>query len=326
MTTAAVLDRTDAFATLGTDVSKSGTAHQALIDAGLAGMNITKVPVTSRNGRSVPGAYLLEDATGEPLPKMVVGNDFTVVQYEDVADTLDAVAARTGAVFDRSGALDVRQYGIGGARAFISMRLPERLSIGGDVVDAYLVAFMSHGWNSNVLAPTGTRVSCANQQPQFARGDQFKIVVRHTTSAIARTQAAEEALVKSVASMRRAAEEAEGMLRVPTTNAQFEDIVKRLYPLDDDASKATKTRHTNRLERLELIRTGDTNTGIAGTAWGDYQTILEYGEWHQRVQGGEDAGTNLAAVRARRALTAPNLVKDQLRAFEVVRTVAGISN
>lgn len=320
--TTPILDRRDAFATLGTDVSQSGTAHQALIDAGLAGMNIVKVPVSSRNGRTVPGAYLLEDATGEPLPKMVVGNDFTVVQYEDTAATLDAVAARTGAVFDRSGALDVRQYGIGGARAFISMRLPERLSIGGDIVDAFLVAFMSHGWNSNVLAPTGVRVECANQQPQFARGDQFKIVIRHTTSALSRTAAAEEALVKSVASMRRAAEEAEGMLRVKTTAGQFEEIVSHLYPLDGEASKATKTRHANRLEQLTLIRHGDTNAGIRGTAWGDYQAILEYGEWHQRVQGGDDGTT---ATRARRALTAPNLINAQLKAFDVVREVAHIN-
>jgi hypothetical protein len=325
--TAPVLDRVDPFAVLGTDVSNSGTAHQALIDSGLAGMNITKVPVTSRNGRSVPGAYLLEDATGEPLPKMVVGDGFTVVQYEDVADTLDAVAARTGATFDRAGKLDVRAYGIGGARAFISMRLPEALRVGGpggDLVQSYIVAFMSHGWNSNVLAPTATRVSCANQQPQIARGDDFKIVIRHTSSARARHIAAEAALVNSVQAMRQATREAEELLRVKTTNEQFRAIVERIYPLKSDA-KGTVTRHQNRLEQLEIIRGGQTNTDIAGTAWGDYQAVLEYGQWYQRVKGGEDGDTNLATVRARRALTAHNLINDQLHAFDVVRETVGIS-
>lgn len=323
--TAPVLDRVDPFAVLGTDVSNSGTAHQALVDAGLAGMDIHKTPVVASNGRTVPGAYLLEDASGEPLPKMVVGDGFTVVQYEDVAATLDAVAARTGATFDRCGKLDVRAYGIGGARAFISMLLPEPLRIGGDdLVQSYIVAFMSHGWNSNVLAPTATRVECANQQPQIARGDDFKIIIRHTSSAHARHIAAEAALVSSVAATKQATREAEELLRVKTTNEQFRQIVERIYPLSSDA-KGTVTRHQNRVEQLEIIRAGQTNTGIAGTAWGDYQAVLEYGQWHQRVKGGEDGDTNLTTVRARRALTAHNLIRDQLRAFDVVRETVGIS-
>lgn len=319
--TAPVIDRHDAFTTLGTDVSNSGTAHQALIDAGIAGMNITKVPVSSRNGRTVPGAYLLEDSTGEPLPKMVVGDGFTIVQYEDVATTLDAVAARTGAVFDRAGVLDVRLYGIGGARAFISMRLPEQLRIGGgDLIDAYLVAFMSHGWNSNILAPTGTRVACANQQPQFARSDEFKVVIRHTASAPARTLAAEQALVASVESMKLATREAEQLLAVKTTDAQFREIVEKLYPAGGDSKSAT-TRHQNRIIDLEVIRHGDTNTDIKGTAWGDYQAILEYGEWHQNIRGG---GDDITAARARRVLTQPSLATTQLKALEVIRETVGI--
>lgn len=321
--TAALADRVDAYTALGTDVSKSGSAHQALIDAGLAGMNITKVPVTSRNGRAVPGAYLLEDATGEPLPKMVVGDGFTVVQYEEVAEVLDAVAARTGATFHRSGALDVRAYGIGGARAFISMLLPESIRIGDDVTEGYITAFMSHGWNSNVLAPTGTRVECANQQPQIAQ-ERYSTIIRHTASALARHQAAEEALVNSAAAMRDGARYAEQMMLVKTTNDQFRAIVDRLYPLGGE-SKQAQTRYHNRIEKLEMIRTGATNQGIAGTAWGDYQTILEYSEWHQNVKGGDDEGTNLTAVRARRALTAHSLVKTQLEAFDIIRETVGLN-
>ena len=322
MTTA--LDRVDAYTALGTDVSRSGSAHQALIDAGLAGMNIHKAPVVAGNGRIVPGAYLLEDATGEPLPKMVVGDGFTVVQYEDVAAVLDAVAARTGATFHRSGALDVRAYGIGGARAFISMLLPEPIRIGDDVTEGYITAFMSHGWNSNVLAPTGTRVECANQQPQIAQ-ERYSTIIRHTTSAPARHWAAEQALVNSAAAMREAAVHAEQMLRVKTTNEQFHDIVAKLWPLDPDAAKATVTRHENRIEKRDIIRTGDTNRGIAGTAWGDYQTVLEYAEWYQRIKGGDDEDNNPARRRARRALTAHNLVRDQLKAFEVIRETVGIN-
>lgn len=320
--TAPVLDRRDAFATLGTDVSNTGSAHQALIEGGIAGMNIRKVPVQTASGHAIPHAYALEDVNGIPLPKMVVGEDFTVVQYEDVAATLDAVSQRTGATFDRAGVLDVRAYGIGGARAFISMRLPEQLRIGGtDLIDAYLVAFMSHGSNSNILAPTGTRVGCANQQPQFARSDQFKIVIRHTASAPARTLAAEKALVASVESMKAATREAEALLAINTTDTQFREIVEKLYPAGGDSKSAT-TRHQNRITDLEMIRHSDTNTGIKNTAWGDYQAILEYGEWYQKIRGGDD---DVTTVRARRALTQPALATTQLKALDIIRETVGIS-
>ena len=323
--TAPVIDRRDAFTVLGTDVSNSGTAYQALVDAGLAGMDVHKVPLYTGRGKIVEGAYTLEDASGEPLPKITVGSDFTPVQYEDVATTLDAVARRTGAVFDRCGKLDVRAYGIGGARAFISMRLPEQMRIGGtDLVDAYIVAFMSHGWNSNVLAPTGIRVECANQQPQFARSDDFKIVIRHTSSAQARHIAAEAALIKSVAAMKQAEAESLEMLNVRTTNEQFREIVGHLWPLNSEA-KGTTTRHANRLERLEVIRNAQTNAGIGGTAWGDYQAILEHAQWVQRIKGGDDGDTNLTAVRARRILTANGLERDQLKAYNIVREHVGLA-
>jgi len=81
----------------------------------MAGMNVRKVPVL-HNGKPVRGKWLLEDdRNGEALPGIVVGDDFTPYQYEQVAEVLDVVARRTGAVFDRAGYMDVTSYGLGGA-------------------------------------------------------------------------------------------------------------------------------------------------------------------------------------------------------------------
>jgi len=319
--------RTDALAILGEDVRGSDTAYHALVTAGMAGMNVRKVPVL-HNGKPVRGKWLLEDdRNGEALPGIVVGDDFTPYQYEQVAEVLDVVARRTGAVFDRAGYMDVTSYGLGGARGFISMRLPHQLSFGGDKVDAYIAAFMSHGTGSNLLTPTGTRVECANQQPAMAQ-EKYRVIIRHTSSVEARHRYAGEVLTNSVAAIKTATYEANQLLAVKTTDDQFRDMIERAFPIKGDG-KGTVTRHQNKIDKMMVIRHGDTNRGIVGTAWGDYQTMLEFIEWHQRIRGGDDSThddeyVNPTTLRARRALIQPSVARDQARALEVVRELAGL--
>lgn len=312
----------NAYAALGTDISGSGSAHQALIDSKLAGMNVTKAPLTTPDGEVVEGQFALVDAEGKPLPNITVGAGFTVVQYEQVCEALDAVAAHTGATFESAAALDVRAYGIGGARAYIAMVLPDQISIGGvDPVEARLVAFMSHGTTSNVLAPTATRIYCANQQPQVQAEDTYRIVIRHTSSAPVRTAAAEKVLTAAVGSMRQMAVQGEEMLAHKIGIDRFTEIVERLYPIGGD-SKSAKTRSDKRIDMLQMIYQSDTQDPIRDTAWGAYQAILEYGEHYQ---GGKRGEGSLSVARARRALTSGSLAAKQLKAFRMIRELVGLN-
>src|SRR6478672_7735705 len=112
--TTALTDPPSAVELIGTDVSHSTTALQALRDAHLAGLNVTKVPVvTATNGELVPGQFALE-SHGKPLPGITVGDDYKVVQFEENAATLDAVARRLGATYANAGALSLSQ-------AFVSL-------------------------------------------------------------------------------------------------------------------------------------------------------------------------------------------------------------
>lgn len=321
MTATLAPPRVDAFRQLGTDVSESGSAHQALVTAGIAGMDVRKVELTTPSGRPVLGQYALEDASGEPLPNITVGEAFTVVQFEQVAATLDAVAAFTDATFECAGTLDTRALGIGGARAYVSMLLPGQISIGGvDAVRARIVAFMNHGGASNVLAPTAIRVVCANQQPQVAGQDEFKIIIRHTTSAPERTANAERALTATVASMRQMEIEAEQMLDIVVTDELFRAIMEEVFPMGGD-SKATLTRHERRLALLEHIHHSPTQDTIANTAWGAYQAVLEYGEWHQQVRNAEGG---FADARARRVLTSSTMAQRQMGVYRTIRELVGL--
>jgi phage/plasmid-like protein (TIGR03299 family) len=319
--------RIDALHTLGTDVRTATTAHEALAMAGIAGLGVHKVPLQNAHGEVVPGKFGLEDFRGKLLPGITVGAGFRVVQFEENADLLDAVAARTGAVLDTSGAIDTHAYGLQGrcaARAFISLALPEPIMIGGDdPINAYIVALFSHGGASNFLLPSAIRPYCANQQDQLTIGNINKIVIRHTTSAPERMKLAEETLVKSVKAMRDMAVDAERMRAQQVTDDEFAKIVAEIYKVGGE-SKAAETRHERRIAAVRSIYDGPTNTNIRGSAWGVWQTVSEYDQWVRNVRGGED-GDDIARVRARRSVAAGGTANtESLRAFQIIRNMSGM--
>jgi hypothetical protein len=323
--TVAIAPPPNPFTALGTAVTHAREASDALAAAGLANLNVRKAPIT-HNGYQVDGKYLLvhdgPDGTDIPFPNITVGEDFTVYQYEEVAAVLDTVAAATGATFDRAGDLDVEHYRLLGARAFISLKLPDTISPGGDPIEAYIAAFMSHGAGSNVMAPTGTRIFCANQQPQISQ-ETSRVIIRHTKRIDMRHKMAAEILTNSAKALTTAKRDAEIMLAQRTTDEQFRAMIERAFPRRGDAP-ATLTRFETKVEQMMVIRHGDTNRGIVGTAWGDYQAMLEWIQWHQKIQG-ETEAQSPARLRARRVLvpTAP-VVNSQIAALNAVLDVADI--
>jgi hypothetical protein len=308
--------RIDAMRVLGTDVSTSPTAYDALTKAGLAGMRVRKVDIQTITGKPIHGQYGLVTCDGAPLHNITVGEGFNVVQFEDNAATLDAVAQRTGAHFATAGALDVHSYGRGGTRAFISMKLPEPITIGDDTLAAYVTAFMSHGLASNHFIPGATRVHCANQQNQMVReGHDYKVTIRHTASAYVRTAMAQDTLVATLTGMRELEIEGLQMLNQQVTHDQFRKIIDTIYPLGG-TTKAAQTRYERRLDVIESIYAGPTNAGIAGTAWGAYQALNEYSQWAQNIRGSDSTEE---VARARRALTSGSLNATQIRTYNVIR-------
>lgn len=226
MTIALAPHRVDALHGTGIDVRGTSSAFDALADADLAGWDVQKYQLRFENGTPLRGVQGLRKGNGYPLHGLSVGDRYQVVQYEQNAELLDAVAAETGATFDTSGELD------GGCRAFLSMKLPDQLIIGsGDSVDAYVVAFMGHGKVANVFAPTAVRTWCANQQLHVTRGNKYKVTIRHTRNAVERMQVARSTLVATVSAFRELAEEAERMLQVRLAEEKFRRIVDGLYPL-----------------------------------------------------------------------------------------------
>lgn len=316
MTTATLdrpITRTNALHGAGVDVHLARGAHSALIVAKLAGWRVVKEPVTAPSGTQVPNVYCLtrENGRGKPLRGVSVGPGYTVVQYEENADLLDAVARHTGATFHASGALGQ------GERAFVSMNLPNKLMIGDDPLDAYIVAFMGHGKFSNVFAPTAIRTWCANQQRAITRGNQFTVTLRHTKNIKERMAVAEKTLTETVKGLKAYQKAGMEMLSQPLVDAQFQEIVSQLYPLGGDSLTA-QTRFDNRMQEMRrLFNESQTTENIRGTVWAGFQAVSEWQEHYSTVRGGD--GDSITSKRAQRALISSTFSAEQIKAFDAFR-------
>jgi phage/plasmid-like protein (TIGR03299 family) len=303
-----VRDRVDAMRALGTDVTGTTQAFDALADAGLAGWKVEKQQLHYPDGTLNRGVHGLRRGNGEPLHSVSVGDRYQVIQYEHNAELLDAVRKETGGEFDRAGSLH------GGTRAFLSIALGDPVILGGsDPVRGYIVAFMGHGNVANRFAPTAVRVYCENQESQITRGNKHTVTIRHTTKADERMRIARRTLIESVAAFRELAEEAERMAQNQLTDKKFQDIVDRLYPKTKESGRAA-TEYDNRMRTMRyLFNDSPTNANITGTVWGGLQAVYEYIEHHSRVRGGD--GTDPNYLRAERSLIGVSTAADRDKAY-----------
>ena len=109
-----------------------------------------------------PGYATVRDNpfTGRPEALGVVGDLYTPMQNEDHADVSQHAGRRVGRH------LRHRRKPRGGRQVFITMRLPDTMTIGGtDLVDLNIAALNSHdGSGAFRILVTPIRVVCANTQ------------------------------------------------------------------------------------------------------------------------------------------------------------------
>jgi hypothetical protein len=109
--------------------------------------------------------------------------------------------------------------------------------------------------------------------------------------------------------------EADAMIAQACTDAEFAEIVARLWPIEEK-SERSKTIGANRSHALNrLWRRSPTNEAIRGTRWAAYQAITEYTD-HFAPIGDK---RNPDGARAERALTSASGALVKTRAFDLVR-------
>ena len=271
----------------------------------LGGWDVRKLPLTtaevSEGGVTaieVPGFATVRTNpfTGEPEALGVVGGGYTPLQNEDHAEFLNLLADESGAIFDTAGSLR------GGRQVFITMQLPDSLTVGGtDRVDLNIAALNSHDGSSAFrILVTPVRVVCANTQSAALSNHESSFSIRHTRNAKAAVQAARDALGLTFTYVDAFQVEAERLTQQTMTDAAFDALIDATF----GNAEATATKRVPETERRRsrlhwLFTDANTKTGNRETAWAGYQSVADCGRLSAarltvtRVQVGSVVGRNI---------------------------------
>ncbi|MGI5525821.1 DUF932 domain-containing protein [Micromonospora sp. CA-259024] len=308
--------RVTAWHQLGTVAAECMTAEEVMSKAWLGGWEVRKIAlqgieVTERGVTKVDCSdkYMTvrtNPVTGETEYLGVVGEDYSVVQNEQVAETLNLLVDASGAHFETAGSMRK------GRSVFVTMKLPTAMQIAGvDDMDLYLAATTSHDGTAALrLDATPVRIVCKNTQNLAFARSVSSYTFRHTSNVTSKIAEARQALGLMWRAFHDFETEAENMINESLTMGEFEKIVAQVWPLANDASDVAKNNSKQRTATLRyLIRDADTQKAIKGTRWAGFQAITEY------VDHFAPAKTDLA--RATRALTGAG-ADLKARAFELL--------
>lgn len=301
---------------LGTVTDSCMTAQEVMAKAWLGGWEVRKIAIqgieiTDKGVTKVdcPDKYMTvrtNPVTGATEYLGVVGEDYSVVQNEQVAETLNLLVDESGAHFETAGSMRK------GRNVFVTMKLPTAMEIAGvDRLDLYLAATTSHDGTASLrLDATPVRIECANTQRLAYERSRGSYTFRHTSNVTSKIAEARQALGLMWKAFDEFETEAEKMINEALTMGEFEKIVAQLWPVADDASDAAKNNAKQRGSTLRyLIRDADTQKAIKGTRWAGYQAITEYLDHF--------APAKTDTIRATRALTGAG-ADIKARAFELL--------
>jgi phage/plasmid-like protein (TIGR03299 family) len=308
--------RLSAWHQLGTITEQCMTADEIMTKALLGGWKVRKidlqgVEVTDAGTKIIDCTdkwmtVRTNIVTGVTEYLGVVGDEYQVVQNEQVAEMLDTLVDESGAHFETAGSLR------GGKSVFVTMKLPSGMRVAGvDDLDLYLAATSGHdGTQSLRVDATPVRIVCANPQRAALRRTKGYYVFRHTSNVHAQIAQAREAMGLMWTYLEAFQSEAEKMINETLTMGEFEKVVAELWPVADNASETTKKNAKKRASALRyLIRDADTQKAIAGTRWAGFQAVTEYIDHYVPAKD--------ATLRAHRAVTG-QAAELKTRAFELL--------
>lgn len=210
--------------------------------------------------------------TGAPLG--VVGRRYQPIQNREGFEFLQELVGRYDVVWESAGVIR------GGRRVFISIRLPQTVTIDADGINDTVVPYVAvmndHTGNGTFqCVVTPWRPVCANTERFAVRDAHTRWAVRHTAGATDQIKEARRTLGLSVQYFEHFATEETALARTDIAVADFHKVITDLWPLDDDASDRTKTNHATRLRALDDVFRTETER-VGRTAYAAERAITGY--------------------------------------------------
>ena len=232
-----------------------------------------------------------------------VGQRYRVLQNEDLFYFGDALL--DGGRWETAGSIK------NGRMVFGSLALDRETVLDpngvADVVKSYLLVHTSHDGSTAVQASiTPVRVVCQNTLNMALSGTKQTFKMRHTQTMAGKVIAAREAL--SLAN---------------TYLDEFDKQAQALIAKEITKAKGAVKKWETKVDLLEEIYSSDTvmGAGVAGTAWGAFNTLTERLDWFRTGRGDRAQENVFAAASGFDPVT--NAEKGKILA--AVKSVVGIS-
>lgn len=313
--------RTDAWHSLGTPVGHAMTAQEALDAAYLSRWNVRKRPIfvdvredqtSDADGNDVRGLKVANQfatvfdnpINGKITPLGVVGNKYTCIQNEALADFGNALVDESGSHWETGGSLrDYRQ-------TFLTMKLPRTMTLTGldgakDVSEWYLALFNSHDGSSAMFGlVTSVRVVCANTANAAIAGAHSKFSVPHTAGWKANVEIARQKLGITFEYMDAFEAEVQGLFQQPFGNTEMKEFTEELVDLGkaEEGTRAHSIRQNtaNGIYKLWTSSSTIKGTPVAGTKAGAFNAVTEFAD---HFQGESSSKGDINVIRATRTIT-----------------------
>lgn len=296
------------------------TTADMLSAAHLANWDVRLEPVTAPSGyRMTTQSHLVVrtnpfDSGSDVLA--VVGDRYKVVQNEELFAFGDGILDG-GAEWESAGSIK------DGRVVFGSLTVPREFVLdpegANDRTVTYLLVHTSHDGSTAVQANiTPVRVVCQNTLNMALRGSRQSFKIRHTATVGGRIDEARRVLGLTFSHMDSFETMARELYETSITDAQFDKIVKELYPEPESgAAKSAVTRYDAKIDTImALYRTSPTNATIKGTAWGALNALTERIDYYRQGRKGTEAITAAASGFD------PVVNAEKARVLEAVRTLA----
>lgn len=239
----------------------------------------------------VPGMFVnLRDDTMAPLG--IVGSRYVPFQNRQAYGFLQELVGDFGVICESAGATH------NGAHVFMSVKLPESMRIDKDGIDdeivMYVVIVNTHDGSGLFRAvATPWCPACGNTERFALRDAVTSWGIRHTKSAPERAKEARKVMRLTFEYMDAFQAEEEALARNEMLIGEFTDLMREMYPREDDENSQTKTKRDNREDQImECWRVESDRVGR--TAYGAERALTNY--WDNVVS--RKTGGNLEIARA----------------------------
>ena len=238
----------------------------------------------------------LGDADGQP--GRVIAEHFAVTR-SDTEEVLGIVSGRYETVqYPRAfrfaenllGDLIAETGGtlFGGKQAFLLLRFPDWIEVGGDVIDQYLGIRAGHdGKTAITAAVTPIRWVCNNTVTIGIKTARATYTIRHIGDPSGQLHEARAALGITVDFYKQFKKFGDELATQKFTERQLAKVVEELWPTEKGMTKR-QLGHRERAREAVLALfggtypTGDTRGNSPGSAWCAFNALVEY---HDHVQG-----------------------------------------